>query len=213
MNPQNPRNPQQMNPLRPIPGQAQNPSLNIPNLILIPGLPGPVPKAPTPVVNRDRNCLCYNNNQCIQCVHRYYLSYGSCRMIPTECLSYDINLGYCYNCIPGYDLINGLCEPEQSVNTNAPNQCISCFGGYKLVNQKCVYQSKIVANDFVKKNPLCFSWSGNVCRECIPGTYLSSRSVCESIDPFCEIFDYSLETCSSCRLGYINSRGRCAAAN
>lgn len=53
------------------------------------------------------------------------------------------------------------------------------------------------------------SWSNGNCQECLPGTYLSSRKICELIDPFCSIFDYVTESCNSCEVGYIIRNGKC----
>ena len=75
------------------------------------------------------------------------------------------------------------------------SQCVSCFGNYKMVNKRCVYSPSeypVSSPNYLRqKNILCFGWRGTVCVECIPGAFLSSRGVCELVDPFCSLFDYS----------------------
>lgn len=159
-------------------------------------------------VNVDKNCLCYEGGNCLKCAHRFFLRNNQCISIPIECASYDIDTGVCHTCVPGYQLNLGICEPEASLVYYFNQQCFSCFPGYKLINNECVWAPNPSA-DLRTKNILCFAWKGNTCVECMPGTYLSSRKICELIDPFCLSFDYNREICNSCQPGYAWTNGRC----
>jgi len=81
-----------------------------------------------------------------------------------------------------------------------------------MVNKKCVYipTTNPASPEYVKsKNPLCFTWNGGKCSECLSGTFQSSRGICELIDPFCEVFDYILEVCKNCESGFTLRNGKC----
>ena len=130
-----------------------------------------------------------------------------CIVIPLECFSYDRKTGVCYSCVPGYEINGGLCEKAKTSVYLFGRECVSCLPGFKMIDNKCVYSPKV--GDLRSKNVLCFVWEGQSCKECMPGTYLSSRGVCELIDPFCLNFDYKSERCSRCESGYSNLEGRC----
>lgn len=143
----------------------------------------------------DVHCLCYDLDKCLKCAHRFYLSNNQCIQVPNECLSYDINTGVCVKCLPGYSLQqNGQCSLDDVIAYYYENQCFQCLGDYRLVNQRCVYAPATdpASPSFLQtKNPLCLSWDRGICTECLPGTFLSTRNICELVDPLCLIFDYS----------------------
>ena len=163
---------------------------------------------PSSSMRADRNCLCYEKDVCMKCAHRYYLKNNQCMAIPTECFSYDVNSGVCYSCNPGFILNGGLCEADRPSVFFDSQKCFACLPGYKVVNNQCVYEP-VFSNDIRTKNILCFEWKGTSCVQCMPGTYLSSRNVCELIDPFCRDFDYSREVCRACVSGYSLRGNRC----
>ena len=127
----------------------------------------------------------------MKCSHRYYLKNNQCFAIPTECFSYDVNSGVCYSCNPGFVLNGGLCEADRPSVFYDSKKCFACLPGYRAVGGKCVYVPKMT-NDIRKRNTLCFEWDKTTCVQCMPGTYLSSRNICELIDPFCRDFDYTV---------------------
>lgn len=143
----------------------------------------------------DANCLCYDMDKCLKCAHRFYLSNNQCIQVPKECLSYDTNTGVCVKCLPGYSLQqNGQCRLDDVIAYYYENQCFQCLGDYRLVNQRCVYAPTTDPSSpsFLQtKNPLCLSWDRGSCTECLPGTFLSTRNICELVDPLCLIFDYA----------------------
>ena len=164
------------------------------------------------MVRVDPHCLCYNQDKCMKCAHRFYLQNNQCLQVPNECLSYDINTGACVKCLPGYSLSNGVCQLDDVTAYYYDGQCFQCLGDYRLVNRKCVYApvTNPKSEQYLQtKNPLCLSWNKELCDECLPGTYLSSRKVCELVDPFCSLFDYSKEICNTCNEGYSVRNGRC----
>lgn len=59
------------------------------------------------------------------------------------------------------------------------------------------------------KNPLCYSWQNGQCVQCLAGTFLTARKVCEVVDPFCLIFDYKAEICNTCETDYSLINGKC----
>lgn len=145
------------------------------------------------VAEVDPNCLCYDRERCLKCSHRFYLNNNQCIQVPAECQSYDQLTGTCLKCLPGFALNSGLCRLEDVAAYFIEGQCVSCFGNYRLVNKRCVYVpvTNVSSPEYIQaKNPLCFSWNGQRCVDCLPGTFLSSRGICELVDPFCSVFDY-----------------------
>lgn len=117
------------------------------------------------------NSICVSNtcgafNQqtgaCINCVTAaYYLSSGkclpvdcgnssyysvkisNCTILPTLCSNFSIIYEICYNCIPGTNLINGVCtQYSNTLNCQlynfAANVCNLCYVGYYLLNGGCI---------------------------------------------------------------------------
>lgn len=116
------------------------------------------------------------------------------------------------SCVPGYEMIDDTCQRECENKTSSLNICIECLPGYRLANNKCVFipNNNPGSNGYMQsKNPLCFNWQGNRCLVCLPGTFLSSRGICELVDPFCQQFDQVLETCRQCEGGYRLSNSKC----
>ena len=68
-------------------------------------------------LKRD-NCLSYNQqNLCIYCAPRFYLSNGKCFSYPPYCVTVDL-LGNCISCAFGSILRAGSCQPSQGRNRN-----------------------------------------------------------------------------------------------
>lgn len=45
--------------------------------------------------------------------------------------------------------------------------------------------------------------------QCLAGTFLTARKVCEVVDPYCLIFDYKAEICNTCEADYSLINGKC----
>ena len=145
----------------------------------------------------------------MKCAHRFYLNNNQCLPIPKECYSYDIVTGACISCAPGYQFQEGKCKSSEAMAFVIGNQCVTCFNGYKMVNQRCVYSPNTPSSNLQAKNILCLAWKDSSCVLCTPKTYLSSRGICELVDPFCTQFDYNLEVCNGCEQGFSLRNGRC----
>jgi hypothetical protein len=59
------------------------------------------------------NCFVYNsNNQCIQCLNRYFLTNNQCKDVNVFCKTYDLNTGLCTGCYSTFILTNGQCNAK-----------------------------------------------------------------------------------------------------
>ncbi len=149
----------------------------------------------------DSNCVDLTDTACLLCYNGYYISFGICKPLPSDCLSASQD-GACLECERDYYLQFDACFPiNTSISncriysqiTNVP-LCLQCELGYFVSLGKCL---QVV--------PFCtMMLSNGNCVFCSSGYKLGNNTCTpnkkDSSDPNCATM--SNKTCLRCNSNY-----------
>jgi proprotein convertase subtilisin/kexin type 5 len=124
--------------------------------------------------------------------------------IPTYSNCLNVGANGCTNCIQGFTIVNGYCQPlpQFCQTADQTGNCISCMQGYNVTIDGVCISSGSVAN--------CRVVTGNGCRECSTGYWLNGTT-CQVVNTQCSTFNSTNGFCTSCYNGYSlnQTNGQC----
>ena len=180
-----------------------------------------------------------NENKCQLCSDGYYLTNNTCVPYDLiGCNIKKDNENKCTTCQAGYYLNSNTssCIPHTQVGCNhlslVANDCDTCFSDYtKDSNNQCrlytvthcstftTYNKCLKCNDgYILDSNLqcvpinidyCIEQTGSACTKCQDNYYVETLKCSVQYVPNCETYNSGLNTCSSCRPGYVADSAAC----
>ena len=152
----------------------------------------------------------YDEVVCVECYVGYGLLNGECKIeaAPQNQGCAEFVEGKCEKCSQGYYfgqgddclLANTLCRTFDQSN----GDCLSCFAGFRLEGRDCV------EDEGSSLNPFCAEFdANNTCIRCSSGYYFDNDKVCQLINPLCKTFDFEINSCAECFVGFELKDGNC----
>ncbi|EMD47540.1 serine/threonine kinase, putative [Entamoeba histolytica KU27] len=155
----------------------------------------------------------FTHTVCTYCEEGYFSDVGCspCSMINgcNKCENIlrkgDMSTKICYECIDGYELIDGICKPLLNCVMATGSFCHVCRKNYLPQNGKCVPMKEVI--------PKCSSTLNGKCNSCEKNYYLTSTNECR----LCNIkgcLTCSIDgTCTSCENGYWLDKRFCSTCD